>query len=196
MYRKMGRQVASGENSENAPDPEDIDLSSSLAGGDEDPEDESYLYEPPAPTPLAQVTRALTATTTRADTGRQRNYRMRNLPQTRDYESEIGRVYFNLLPIMRKRGLVAKAGPKRTLGLPSPSALMHQCGIEKVMCWQLVRYPKTLHRMDFKTLAKLCWGLGVTPGSLLIYVPPGETPKVSPLEQRYLVGPLDNLEDE
>lgn len=169
-------------------DEDDQDDPGHLAGGDE-----AYLYDAPPASPLSHVIGALTGVTHRRDTGAIRNT-VRTMPRTRPYELEIGRVYLNILPLMTRRGLVARAGPKRTLGQPSPSALMHACGIEKVMCWQLVRHPKTMTRLDFKTLAKLCWGMGCQPGDILIYITPEAHEALTPVQQKHLSGlPQVNL---
>lgn len=117
--------------------------------------------------------------------------RPKNLPtpKTLAYETEIGRVRFNILPQMRRLRLVASSGPKRTLGTPSPTVLMKQCGIEAMTAWALVRHPETIQRLDFRTLAKLCWGLNCQPGDILVYIPAeAEKRKKTRLEDHFAAG--------
>jgi DNA-binding Xre family transcriptional regulator len=87
-------------------------------------------------------------------------------------DSEIGRVVLRLTEVARAKGLV------NSKGAPNRARIQALTGVADDTLYYLLRYPELSDRIHFRTLAKLCHGLGVKPSELLEYIPPGggETP--------------------
>jgi DNA-binding Xre family transcriptional regulator len=110
------------------------------------------------------------------------------LSQSRNPVSRHGRVYLRLAEVARAKGVLNRRGT------PNRAAIRRMCSMSDETLFYLLRYPELTERIHFSTLAKLCYGLGVSPGDLLEYVPTdgGETP----LSEQYKARPDLGLDQE
>ena len=97
-----------------------------------------------------------------------------------------GRIAVDLHPLMRRRGLVTRMGPKRSRGKPSVTALQRATGIGKPTCELLVRHPERARGITWMVLARLCYVLQCQPGDLIAYKQSNRAPVLS--EQNQLGG--------
>jgi len=83
----------------------------------------------------------------------------------------LGRIYLDLNPIMRARGIVVRSGPHT--GRPNLTALSRGTGIGYYTCFYLLRRPGDSKMLHLETLARLCAFLRCQPGDMLRYAPRG-----------------------
>jgi putative transcriptional regulator len=119
--------------------------------------DNADMVSPEVPTPLRSP--------------RSRTRRRTQKPATLRDELAPGHIRFHLDSLMRKAGLVNRTGRSDTRGKTSLLGLSRRSGISPNTCWQLLRHPETINRLELGTLARLCAALGCQPGDLLEYVP-------------------------
>ena len=99
---------------------------------------------------------------------------------------------------MRAVGMVATRGPKA--GQPAVARLAQATGLAWQTCYDLVRTPWRVKRLDFATVERVCEALACTPGDLLAFDPKAPArvplrPRVNPLASGAERGLLGRLRD-
>jgi DNA-binding Xre family transcriptional regulator len=105
-----------------------------------------------------------------------------------------GGVYLRVAALCRERGIISTRG--RTPGRPSIRGLIERTGLAPKQAQAILRRPRELEHISFRTMEQLCRGLqcepgalfgwdGVLPGHQKVHAVPANSPPVRDREQRW-----------